>query len=173
MLALGKRDPAKAEAARKTDLAAKLARMDATELTLYANQIGARVEAQMSDEDIRAAIELTEENAAKAEADRVRIAQMEADEGDKIITENDGLDATSRAIRRLNTEFCRHVPQNAVGGSYEPGDDERFTGEYDVPNGKYRVTGSEWVFEIKKKALVSVVRAVPENNYGGKAVVAV
>jgi hypothetical protein len=74
----------------------------------------------------------------------------------------------------LNAEFCRDIPQEGRHGSFEPEEDHpRFGGDYDVPNGKYRVAGSEWLFLIHKKKLQGAERATEANKWGGKHVIAI
>jgi hypothetical protein len=77
-----------------------------------------------------------------------------------------------RAQRRI---LPRHPAGRRAAVSSPEEDHPRFGGDYDVPNGKYRVAGSEWLFLIHKKKLQGVERsrATEANKYGGKHVIAV
>jgi hypothetical protein len=162
-----------AEKQRKQDLAAEIERMDDVELRMLA----VRIKVPEVDK-LTARKELVDAVESKAEADaalgRQAIRDMEAEEDGKVSSEDARRPATSRILRALNAEFCRDIPQEGRGGHFDPGDDHpRFGGSYDVPDGKYRVTGSEWVFEIKKKKLAGALQASEANKYGGKGVIAV
>lgn len=163
-----------AEAKRKADLHAHLERKDGVELGLFAKEQGIDLTGVTATDDMRATIELHMEAEAKKAAADAAIRDMEAGEARKIAREAGGRDDTANTMRTLNALFCRDVPQGARAGSFKPAqDDALFGGEYDVPNGKYRVAGSEWVFEIKNDKLVNAVRATQQNQYGGKGVISV
>lgn len=160
-----------AEKQRKADLSVQIERMDDVELNLFAKRIGVEPE-KMKRADLVAAVEL------KAEADaadgRQAIRDMETEEGEFVANEDVNRPASARIIRALNFEFCKDIPQAGRAGSFEPdSDDPRFGGDYDVKNGKYRVSGSEWLFLINNKKLISAERATEANKYGGKAVIAI
>ncbi len=157
-----------AEPKRKEELAAKLKRMDDTEVKLYAQKIGADITAAKDRADMEAAIELKEEDTAKAAAFKAAIEAEDAAQARAVATEADKRDPTERILRALNAEFCRDIPASARSGGFEPDDnDPRFGGDYDVANGRYRVSGSEYYFDIKGKKLVSAERAVPP-DFGGE-----
>lgn len=163
-----------AEAKRKSELHEELKRKDAVELGLFAKEHGIDLTGSTTPEDMRAAIELHMEDQAKKAAADQAIKDMEADQAKKIAKESGSRDDTAKTMRALNTLFCSNVPQDARAGSFKPEKgDEVFGGDYDVPNGKYRVAGSEWVFEIKNDKLVGAVRASQRNDYGGKGVISV
>lgn len=165
---------AEIEEARQHDLAAKLKRMDVTELRLYAEKTGVDLSSAPHRDDIVAAIELKEENDAKAAAAQKAIEDDEKAQGEKIRDEADQRGPIERRVRALNAEFCRDVPQEARAGSFDPGEDHaRFGGEYDVPDGRYRVVGSDWLFDIADKRVAGAQRATAQNNYGGKNVIAI
>ena len=161
-----------AEATRKAGLAAEMAEMDDAQLADLARRAEVDASAYPKREDLIAAIELkAEEEAAKG-----RQALREMDEQERLAVSNQDSkrSATSLIIRALNAEFCRDIPQEGRGGSFEPeGDDPRFGGVYDVKNGKYRVAGSDWLFLISGKRLVSAETATEKNGWGGKAVIAI
>lgn len=158
-----------AEKRRKADLAAEMKRMDDVELRLLAARVGVAADDTTKRDDLIAAIDLKAE--ADAAAGRQKIRDIEAEEGKTVEEEDAKRPATSRIIRGLNAEFCRDIPQEGRSGSFEPDEDHpRFGGDYDVPNGKYRVAGSEWLFLIHKKKLQGVERASEANKYGGKHV---
>lgn len=77
------------------------------------------------------------------------------------------------ALRGLLARFTGNVPQAARGGAYEPkpgdglGDDD-----LDVPNGTYRVHGSDWLITIAKKRFTLAARAMPP-KFGGANVIQV
>lgn len=160
-----------AEKQRKADLSLQIERMDDTELGLFAKHVGVDPE-KMSRQDLVAAVELKAE--ADAAAGRQAIRDMEKEQGEAVANEDVNRPAASRIIRALNVEFCRDIPQEARAGGFEPEDDhDRFGAgaSYDVPNGKYRVAGSEWMFTIHKKRLMSAERATEQNKWGGKHVI--
>lgn len=161
-----------AEKKRKDDLAAEISRMDDVELGLLAKRAGVDAEKFPKREDLIAAIEL------KAEADaadgREALRNMEAEEQAFVADEDLRRPAVNRIIRALNAEYCRDIPPEGRHGSFEPDDDHpRFGGDYDVPNGKYRVVGSNWLFLIHKKKLQGAEIATEANKYGGKHVIAI
>ena len=159
-----------AEKKRKADLAAEIERMDDTEIKMLAERVGVDPAATPARKDLVAAIELKAE--ADAAAGRQAIRDMEAEEGTAVADEDARRGPTARIVRALNADFCRDIPQDGRGGSFEPEeDDARFGGDYDVPNGKYRVTGSEWLISIHKKKLMGIERASEANKYGGKHVI--
>lgn len=160
-----------AEAKRKADVTAAIERMDDVEVGLFAEKNGVDLAGLSTRVDKVAAIELKLDADAKAAADAAAIADIEADQADDIAAEDDGRDATARIIRRLNSEFCGDVPQAAREGGYEPDEGGAFSGEYPVKDGRYRVVGSEWLFDFKKKRLVSANRASAANKFGGKGVI--
>jgi hypothetical protein len=165
---------AAAEEKRKKELHTELGRKDAVELDLYAKQLGIDISDAKTPEDKRAAIELQAEEQAKAAMADARIKHMESEQGRKVAREDDNRDDTAKIVRQLNALFCRDIPQDARSGSFKPGkDDALFGGEYDVADGKYRVAGSDWVFEIRKKKLAGAVQATQANQYGGKGVVSI
>ncbi len=161
-----------AEKQRKADLAAEMARMDEVELKLLAARAGVEADKYPKREDLIAAIELKAE--ADAATGRQALRDLEEEEKNSVATEDDRRPPATRIIRALNAEFCSDIPQEGRGGSFEPDEDHpRFGGDYDVPNGKYRVSGSEWLFLIHKKKLQAVERATEANKYGGKHVIAI
>lgn len=80
--------------------------------------------------------------------------------------------AQVRSLIALNAEFCRDVPQEARGGRYGAVDRKRFARQIPVPNGRYRVTGSDWILTIDRSAFAAAERAVPP-HYGGPDVIPV
>lgn len=160
-----------AEAKRKADLAAAIERMDDVELGLLASKNGVDIGGLTARADIVAAVEMKLDDDAKAAADAQALADIEADQASEIADEEDGRDATAKIVRRLNTEFCRDVPQAAREGSFEPEDGGAFSGEYPVKDGRYRVVGSEWLFDFRKKRLALATRAAAANKFGGKGVI--
>ena len=161
-----------AENQRKTDLAGEIERKDDVELKLFAGRVGVDADKYSVRADLVAAIELKAE--ADAAAGRKALKDMEDEEALKVAGEDDARPPQARVLRTLNAEFCKDIPQDGRHGTFEPSDgDIRFGGDYNVPNGKYRVAGSEWVFDIQKKKLVSAIRASEQNKYGGKGVIAI
>lgn len=76
-----------------------------------------------------------------------------------------------RTVLRVNRDWCAALPPEAVGGSFDvPADHDRFGDRYDVPDGVYRVQGSDWLFTFSKGRLVNGSRATPANEFGGPAV---
>lgn len=162
----------RAEKRRKADLSAQIGRMDEVELGLFAQQVGVDASKTPAREDLIAAIELKAE--VDAAAGRQALRDMEAEETVSVADEDSRRPAASRIIRALNAEFCRDIPQEGRHGSFEPDEDHpRFGGDYDVPNGKYRVVGSDWLFLIHRNKLQGAELATEKNNYGGKHVIAI
>lgn len=161
-----------ADKQRKTDLVKAIERMDDVELGLFAKQIGVDPAQHPGRKDLVAAVELQDE--ANAAAGRQKLRDMEVAAAKDIADEDTRRPPVSRIIRALNAEFCRDIPQEGRGGRFEPDDgDLRFGGDYAVPDGKYRVVGSEWLFEIRKKMLVAAELASEKNRWGGKGVIAI
>lgn len=80
----------------------------------------------------------------------------------------------AKHLRGFNEDFCAKLPGDARFGRYdaEPGD--RFAKvRVPVPNGRYRVVGSEWIHEFVGGRFVRAVRATAENEFGGADVVGV
>lgn len=165
---------AAAEEKRKKELHAELARKDKVELDLYAKQHGIDLGDAKSVDDKRTAIELHAEDQAVKAIGEQRIKHLEDEQAKSVRTENDDRDDTAKTMRQLNALFCRDIPQPARAGTFKPEkDDALFGGDYDVPDGKYRVAGSEWVFEIRKQKLVNALQASAANQWGGKGVIPV
>lgn len=159
-----------AEATRKAELAAEIKEMDDTQLAELAKRAEVDASAYPKREDLIAAIELkAEEDAAKG---RQALRDIDAAQKAAVETEDTRRSEPARIIRALNAEWCREIPAEARGGHFEPdSDDPRFGGVYDVKNGKYRVAGSDWLFLIAGKRLVSAEFATEKNKWGGKAVI--
>lgn len=87
----------------------------------------------------------------------------------------DGLSNEQReTIRRVNFEFCRDVPQEARGGSFDATDHERFQGQkFDLPDGTYRTAGGDWFYTFRRGRLEAAAIATEANKYGGSKVVIV
>ncbi|MCD0419484.1 hypothetical protein LOC51_19895 [Rubrivivax sp. JA1024] len=153
----------------------KYADMSDADLLALAQSIGVDVfkgdASGLSRDDLIAAIELHEE--AQVEAAAKQLAADEAAQAASVAREAGDRSPSDQVIRRLNADFSRDVPQAARSGEFDPAGDPRFGGEYDVPNGRYRVVGCDWVFQIKSKKLASVLEASPANKWGGKSVVMV
>lgn len=78
----------------------------------------------------------------------------------------------------FNADFCRDLPQDpksgqhAKDGIYTQVEGDKFDGkEYPIPDGRYRVGGSEWVFDFEGGGFVEATRATAENAHGGPAVI--
>lgn len=157
------------------NLAEKLEKMDDTEIKLYAQQQGIDVAKVTDRAGLVAAIEQKASEAAAAAVAAKKLQDDEAAQAASIAGEEDRRSATDKVIRALNADFCRDVPPAArSGGTFEPDEgDPRFGGDYDVPNGRYRVVGSDHLFDVKGKKLVAVHRASAVNKWGGAKVVAI
>lgn len=160
-----------AEQTRKAELAAEMQQMDDAQLAELAKRAEVDAKAHPKRDDLIAAIELK----AEADAAEGRRAMRDADEKQKAAVEQEDAKRSepARIIRALNAEFCREIPEAArASGAFEPDDgDPRFGGDYNVKNGKYRVVGSNWLFLIAGKKLVSAELATEANKWGGKAVI--
>lgn len=72
------------------------------------------------------------------------------------------------SLCRLNSHICGAVPQDAAqSGAYEPKDDPRFAGATPVPDGRYRITGSDWILTVRSRRLTLIERALPEVDPAG------
>lgn len=159
-------------AKRQADLLAELNALPDADLQKRAAAEGVDTSKLKTRENVVEAIEIKiSDDEGKARLEAMQRAEDELARSDK----ESGTDRVARTIRTLNAAFCADIPQSGRGGSFSPDDDPggKFDGGYDVPDGKYRVTGSDWVFSIKKKKLDEAVLATPENKYGGKGVIAV
>ena len=105
---------------------------------------------------------------------RPRIPQV--DEKD-----NPGLVASrNEALIAFNADFCRGPPQDpksgqhAKDGIYTQVEGDKYDGrEYPVPDGRYRVAGSEWLYDFEGGLFIEAVRASAQNEYGGPNVIAI
>lgn len=153
-----------------TDLAAEIAAMDDTELGMLAKRAELDATQYKSREDLVAAIK--EKAAADYTAGKIELRKMVEEENRAADAQVANRSASARAVAGLNFNFCRDLPEEARSGSFSPIEgDAAFGGEYAVPNGRYRVVGSEWIFEIRGKRLVSAFVANASNNWGGDKVV--
>jgi hypothetical protein len=76
-------------------------------------------------------------------------------------------------VRAFNKDFCAHLPGDARFGRYSAETGDSFAAErYRVPDGRFRVTGSEWVLCFQNQRFVDAIRAVPP-DFGGADVVEV
>lgn len=86
----------------------------------------------------------------------------------------------NEALVSFNADFCRELPQDprsgqhAKDGHYTQVEGDKFDGrEFPVPDGRYRVAGSEWVFDFEGGAFIEAMRATAANEFGGPDVIAV
>jgi hypothetical protein len=64
-------------------------------------------------------------------------------------------------MRAIVARHAREIPREAVGsGVHEPSDDAPIEAK-DVPNGRYRVDGSEFIVTVKRQQVVSIETAPP------------
>jgi len=76
-------------------------------------------------------------------------------------------------VRALNVNFCSALPENARHGAYETVEGDRFDGKiYEVPDGVYRVAGSDWLLTLEGRKFVAASRAQPP-EFGGKDVIVI
>lgn len=79
--------------------------------------------------------------------------------------------AQAAAVRDFLADFCRDLPQEARGGLYRAVKGDRFAAtRVLVPDGRYRVMGSDWVLGFERGKFLDAVRAVPP-DFGGAGVV--
>lgn len=65
-----------------------------------------------------------------------------------------------RLLRGIQARFSHAVPEAAASsGVHEP--EEGSIEAKDVPNGRYRVAGSDWIMEVKNHAVALFQRAHP------------
>lgn len=78
-------------------------------------------------------------------------------------------------IRDLNRRFCAKLPEAAAkGGEYQPQDGDALARlELDVPDGTYRLVGSDWFYIVKNRRLARAALATRANKYGGPKVILV
>lgn len=77
-------------------------------------------------------------------------------------------------LRRLSATFMAALPAGAYqAGVYHAQDGDAFDGQaFKAPNGRYRVAGAGWIFDIRKGRFLEAVRAVPP-KFGGDDVIGV
>lgn len=82
--------------------------------------------------------------------------------------------AQAKALHALNHGFCIELPDDMrQSGRYEVQAGDRFARQrVPVPDGKYRLAGSDYVFAIAGGRLTQAVRADPP-DFGGDDVIAV
>jgi hypothetical protein len=82
--------------------------------------------------------------------------------------------AQTKALHALNAKFCANLPQSTrASGRYEADKADKVARERIlVPDGRYRVSGSDFVLTIVGGRLREAVRADPP-HFGGDNVIAV
>jgi membrane protein involved in colicin uptake len=155
-----------AEAERAAALMKELGALSDAELQKRAEDLKLDVSKCKNRDEVEAAIEKHEHDAAgKARLEAMKRA--EADARDREPSD------TAKVLHRLNHDFCRDIPQEGRGGTFVPDDGSEFSGSYFVPDGTYRVVGSDWLFVIKGRKLAQAMTATAANKYGGKDVIEV
>lgn len=79
------------------------------------------------------------------------------------------------ALRDLTARFAGNIPAKALKGSPyqpEPGDGVS-DAVLDLPDGTYRVSGSDWLVMVEDGAAVQFERANAVNKFGGDSVIEV
>lgn len=183
------------------ELAAEISTMDGVEIGILAER--AQVDAEKFPERAHLEAAIEEKARADFIKGKVELREMTETQNKRADEEDRKRTAEARVLHALNREFSRIVPatlhmfvmpelpenptqedlrreklmQRMIGhwvGSYcPPRGDPSFGGEYAVPNGKYRVAGSPFIFEFKSRRLVEVRAANPDNDFGGEDVKAV
>lgn len=158
-----------AEAKRAAELKKELKALSDAQLQARAEQSGVDLSRCKTRDDVETAIEKHEHDAAgKARLEALQRAEDDA------ARNNPEPSATAKIVHGLNNAFCADIPQEGRAGNFVPEEDGAFSAEeYDVPDGTYRVAGSDWYFVIKGKKLAQAARASAENKWGGKDVVQV
>jgi hypothetical protein len=84
----------------------------------------------------------------------------------------DNINATMRELFR---DFAGRLPEGVAGArTYTPAPGDRFADRrLRVPDGTYRVTGSDWLIVIKGETFLGAELATRENDWGGADVVQV
>lgn len=84
----------------------------------------------------------------------------------------------NEALVSFNAEFCRDLPQHAgtgqhaKDGNYTQVEGDKFDGKnYPIPDGRYRVAGSDWVFDFEGGGFVEAMRATKANEFGGPSTI--
>lgn len=129
--------------------------------------------AQKAAAEKEAADKAATDAAAKEAADKAAAVEQTKREEREAADRRKSPSLVERAVAKFNVEFCRDLPQSARGGGFEPGDDPRFAGEFDVPDGVYRVAGGEWLHTFKGGRYTGSARATEANRWGGDKVVSV
>lgn len=81
--------------------------------------------------------------------------------------------AQENVIRQFNADFCRDLPEGALSGLYSARKGDRFDGRrVMVPDGRYRIAGSDWILGFERSRFIDAVRAGPP-DFGGSGVVVV
>jgi hypothetical protein len=82
--------------------------------------------------------------------------------------------AQAKALHALNIAFCANLPQGARASGHYDADpaDAVAKRRIAVPDGRYRLAGSDYVFTIAGGRLKEAVRADPP-HFGGDNVIAV
>lgn len=160
------------------ETAAKLRDMNADQLKQYAADNKVDVSKAESADDVRQLLlEDAENKLSPGEKDQLRKARLdEADAQDRAAAakRKPDLSEVERTVVRINLEFCRDIPQSGRGGTFTvEKNDPRFGGDYAVPNGTYRVAGSDWLYTFRGGRFVSAHLATPENRWGGEKVISV
>lgn len=171
------------------DLAGEIEGMDSVELALLAQRAAIDPEKYPKREALVAAIK--EKASADFAQGKLELRRMTEQQNERVDAEDAKRSPLARALRALNAEFSSCVPlpvkmfevpeeptkadMKMIGywvGTFQPNGDPRFAEEVAAKDGKYRVAGSPFVFEIRGKRVAAIHAANPANNFCGEGVVA-
>lgn len=153
--------PAMARANRVGELRALAAKMTPEQLADEAKVaglkfIGDETREEMEFEVAEAVVVTEEKAAAQAIADKA-VAEQRAEREAFYQTKEgkkqraiDERDARDHAVRKVNAGFCSALPSSArMQGTHQPHPDADGGVVWPVPDGRYRVSGSQWVMSFR------------------------
>jgi hypothetical protein len=78
-------------------------------------------------------------------------------------------DETDKAVREVYNAFTAAIPARAQSsGAHEvPKDEWAAAARRDVPDGRYRVLGADWIMQFKGGRLIAAVRANEQTSPAG------
>lgn len=149
----------------------ELGKLNDADLKQRAADLGIGLEGDETREEIE--FMLAGATVAKEEADAAAEEQRQRDEAERAEREAfyktpagkkqkaiDEQNARDNAVRAVHANFIRALPNAArSSGSFDVAPDSPDAGKHPVPDGRYRVAGSDWIVEFKGGKWSSANRA--------------
>lgn len=118
--------------------------------------------------------ELTADEKAKLAKDRLAQIDREDEAASQLEPKQELGKDEARTVRQFVAAFSARLPNGAAqqGAIVADDNDPRLAGEFAVPDGRYRVVGSDWIVVFRKHRFAGAELARPP-LFGGKNVIPV